>query len=302
MKNFIKFRVIYGLLTVFLAGCYGIPPEDNYVGMTKKEAAAHLAGFASRSRWSQNRFVIEIQQEHRAVPHWFRNLDDVVKNPSVMSADQWRCEFFPQRHWLLGWNSLAAAWHYKTLFFQDNKVVRQENGTLPYKTYGVGGETPFPQFPWNFHRVNGDIYRSGQPDEDEFSSLHTFNGIRSVLNLRKSSLSRKYISSVNRKFKNAITLYELPVATDAITEEDLGKILKVVRDAPKPVLIHCLLGSNRTGCVVAACRIVFENWRVEDAVSELMKPEYGHHKILYSNIPDLLRKADWQKIRNAVLK
>ena len=218
-----------------------------------------------------------------------------------MSANEWRCDFFPQRHWLLGWNALSASWLYKILVFQDGKVVTQEKGAKPYKTYGVGGESPYPQFPKNFHKVNENLYRSGQPDEDEFKSLYTFNGIRSVLNLRENNSDKDEINAINRNWNNAVTLYEIPLDTGKISEDDLYKILTVIRDAPKPLLIHCWHGSDRTGCAVAAYRIVFENWSVEDAISELMKPEYGHHKNIYRNIPELLRKADWKKIKATVL-
>ena len=286
---------------IFCAGCYGIPPEQNYIGMTKAEVAAHLEKYAERSRWSKNRFVIEISVAGTATPYWFNNDEDVFKTAPVMSADKWRCDFFPQRHWLLGWNALTASWLYKKLVFEDGKVVRQEKGVLPYKTYGVGGQSPFPQFPKNFHKVNENLYRSGQPDEDEFESLHTFNGIRSVLNLRENNSDKDEIDAVNKRWNHAITLYEIPLDTGKITEEDLYKILTVIRDAPKPLLIHCWHGSDRTGCAVAAYHIVFENWSVEDAISELMKPEYGHHKNIYTNIPELLRKADWKKIRKNIL-
>ncbi|MBO5765101.1 MAG: dual specificity protein phosphatase family protein, partial [Lentisphaeria bacterium] len=266
----------------------------------KAEVAAHLERYAGRSRWSKNRFVIEIPVIGVATPYWFNNSGEVSKNFPVMSANEWRCDFFPQRHWLLGWNALTASWLYKTLVFQDGQVVKQEKGAMPYKTYGVGGESPYPQFPKNFHKVNENIYRSGQPDEDEFFSLYTFNGIRSVLNLRGVS-DKDEINAVNRKWKNGITLYEIPLDTGNISEDALYKILSVIRDAPKPLLIHCWHGSNRTGCAVAAYRIAFENWSVEDAISELTKPEYGHLQNFYSNIPELLRKADWRKIKTAVL-
>ena len=223
--------------------------------------------------------------------------DIVTKTLPVISANEWRCDFFPQRHWFWSWNGLAASWLYKTLVFQDGKVVKQKNGAIPYKTYGVSGQSPYPQFPKNFHKVNDNIFRSGQPDDDEFESLCTFNGIRSVLNLRKNSSDKDDIESVNARQVKKIQLYEIPLDTGKIYEADLYKIVSVLRDAPKPLLIHCWQGSNRTGCAVAAYRIVFENWSVEDAVSELMKPEYGHFKFFYSNIPELLRKADWKKIK-----
>ena len=293
-KNWI-YSLLCGLMIVLFAGCYGIPIEHNYIGMTKAEVAAHLERYAGRSRWSKNRFVIEIPVIGVATPYWFNNSGEVSKNAPVMSANEWRCDFFPQRHWLLGWNALTASWLYKTLVFQDGKVVKQEKGAMPYKTYGVGGESPYPNFPKNFHKVNENLYRSGQPDEDEFFSLYTFNGIRSVLNLRGIS-DKDEINAVNRKWKNAVMLYEIPLDTGNISEDALYKILSVIRDAPKPLLIHCWHGSNRTGCAVAAYRIAFENWSVEDAISELTKPEYGHLQNFYSNIPELLRKADWGNI------
>lgn len=122
-----------------------------------------------------------------------------------------------------------------------------------------------------------------------------------MLNLRENNSDQAEIAAINRKWNNAITLYEIPLDTGSITEDDLYKILTVIRDAPKPLLIHCWHGSDRTGCSVAAYRIVFENWSVEDAISELMKPEYGHHKNIYTNIPELLRKADWKKIKMTIL-
>ena len=182
--------------------------------------------------------------------------------------------------------------------FKDGKVVTQTKGKRPDKTYGTGGQSPFPQFPKNFHKINENIFRSGQPDEDEFESLCTFYGLRSVLNLRESNSDKKMINAVNKRHSApAVTLYNVPLDTGKISETDLYKILTVIRDAPKPLLIHCWLGSNRTGCAVAAYRIVFENWSVEKNIAELNKPEYGHYKLFYSNIPELLRKVDWQKIK-----
>ncbi len=151
-------------------------------------------------------------------------------------------------------------------------------------------------YPKNFHKVNDDIYRSGQPSADEMAFLSTAQGIRSVLNLRDNHDDEDEVGTLN------IERYDIPLSAGSITEDDLVTILRTVKRAPKPVLIHCRHGSDRTGAAVAACRIVFEDWTVEQAVSELMEPEYGHHRLLYKNIPELLRKADWDKIGNEVAK
>ncbi|MBR1966506.1 MAG: tyrosine-protein phosphatase [Lentisphaeria bacterium] len=301
MKKIWICSLLCGMMIVLLAGCIGIPPERNYIGMTKAEVAAHLERYAERSRWSKNRFAIEISVIGVATPYWFNNSGEVSKNSPVMSANEWRCDFFPQSYPLLGWNGMLAKWYFWILEFKDGRVVKQLQSTYHYGRYGHAGESPYPQFPKNFHKVNENLYRSGLPDEDEFESLYTFNEIRSVLNLRENNSDKDEIDAVNKKWKTAVALYEIPLDTGNISEDDLYKILTVIRDAPKPLLIHCWHGSDRTGCAVAAYRIVFENWNVEEAISELMKPEYGHHRNIYTNIPELLRKADWQKIRAAIL-
>lgn len=156
-------------------------------------------------------------------------------------------------------------------------------------------ETPNPKHPKNFHKVNDEIYRSGQPSATAMGTLYTVDGIRSVLNLREHHSDKDEIG------KLAIALYELPLAAGSITEADLVKILQIVKAAPKPILIHCWHGSDRTGTAIAACRIVFDGWSVEQAVSEFMDRKYGHHKTIYKNLPKLLRNVDWEKIRNEVL-
>ena len=299
MKKISRCMLLCCLMLIYLTGCSTVPQHD-YTGMTKQQVAKHLEKHAFRDRWSKNRFEIEVLQKQMYSRH-YKNAAGVTADKFIMTADEWRCGFYPQRHWLLGWNGIAAKWHFVTLKFQDGRVIAQRNLRNYYWVYGYAGKSPYPNYPKNFHKVNKNLYRSGQPDKDEFFSLYTFNGIRSVLNLRENNSDKDEINAINRNWNNAVTLYEIPLDTGKITEDDLYKILTVIRDAPKPLLIHCWHGSDRTGCAVAASRIIFENWSVEDAVSELMKPEYGHHKYIYTNIPELLRKADWKKIRKTIL-
>ena len=163
-------------------------------------------------------------------------------------------------------------------------------------------QTVISTVPKNFHRVNQNIFRSGQPEAEEFAALYKSHKLRSVLNLRRWHSDRRKIAAANRELPAPLSLYEIRLNAGKISENDLIDILTVIRDAPKPLLIHCWHGSDRTGCAVAASRIVFENWSVENAIAELMKEEYGHHKEIYPNIPALLRKADWQKIKRIISK
>ena len=293
-------RWICLFIVLFFAGCCTVP-EHNYIGMTKAEVAAHLEKHAFRDRWTGNKFEIEVLQK-QMYSRLYKNSQEVTLDKFMMSANEWRCGFYPQRHWLLGWDGIFSKWHFVNLKFKNGQVADQKNLINYYWVRGHAGKSPYPNYPKNFHKVNENIFRSGQPDDDEFESLCTFNNIRSVLNLRENNSDKKIIDTINKRhYVPAVTLYEIPLDTGKISEADLYKLLTVIRDAPKPLLIHCWHGSDRTGCAVAAGRIVFENWNVEDAIAELMKREYGHHKRIYPNIPALLRKADWEKIKATVL-
>lgn len=142
----------------------------------------------------------------------------------------------------------------------------------------------------NLHQVSQEVYRSGQPERLDFAELQK-RGLRSVLNLRRHHSDEDDIRGLS------LTLYELPLNAGSLKESELRAALKIIRHAPKPLLIHCWHGSDRTGAVTAAYRIVEQNWPVEDAVRELQQDEYGHHDIIYSNIPKLLRSIDWAQMK-----
>lgn len=143
----------------------------------------------------------------------------------------------------------------------------------------------------NLHCICDDLYRSGQPDEDGFSALEKL-GIRSVLNLRE------YHKDTRKARHTGLHLMAYPVAAGEVTAADIENCLRLIKDAPKPVLVHCWHGSDRTGIVVAAYRIVFQGWSVEAAENEFCDDAYGHHEFWYGNLVKLLRNTDWQAMRN----
>lgn len=149
----------------------------------------------------------------------------------------------------------------------------------------------------NMYKLDNDLYRSAQPGKKGFQALEK-KGIKSALNLRE------YHTDNSEAKGTSITLYKIPLAAGNITEAQLLNCLLTIEKAPKPVLVHCWHGSDRTGAVCAAYRIARQNWKVEDAVHEFTKGPYGFHSGMYDNLPKLLKSIDWAefKIKLATLK
>jgi len=147
--------------------------------------------------------------------------------------------------------------------------------------------------PKNFHAVNQEmrIYRSSQPTRAEFRELEKY-GFRTILNLRSHHSDHEAL----RGFR----MEERRLKVHIFTADDMAGALRIVKSSPKPLLFHCLLGTDRTGAVAVGCRVVFENWSLDDALAEFALPDFGRHRVIYRKLPLILRAFDWNTIRRAV--
>ena len=144
----------------------------------------------------------------------------------------------------------------------------------------------------NCYKLSRELYRSAQPDDDGFKALEK-QGIKSVLNLRE------YHRDDNEAQGTSLNLYRIRLAAGKVTAQDLMECLLLIDKAPKPILVHCWHGSDRTGIVCAAYRIVIQGWSPEKAEEELKDERFGHHKSYYSNLSELLRTTDWEEFKSA---
>lgn len=145
----------------------------------------------------------------------------------------------------------------------------------------------------NLHRVEAGLYRSGQATAEGFKNLHAY-GVRVVLSLRSSHDDRALAGDTG------LELLRMPMAPWFIKDEDIAAALKILRgrDANKPLLVHCWHGADRTGVVIAAYRIVCQNWTTKEAIREMREGGFGHHT-LFHNITVYLENMDCEKIRRA---
>lgn len=146
----------------------------------------------------------------------------------------------------------------------------------------------------NCYRVSDELYRCEQPDEKDIADLRTL-GVRSILNLRRWNTDPKALE------KSGFKLLVQRMEADDLTVDDLVAALRQFRAAPKPVMVHCWHGSDRTGSVVAAYRIVFQNWTPAAALDELRHGGFGYHEKWFPNVIKLFETLDPAALRKRVL-
>lgn len=128
------------------------------------------------------------------------------------------------------------------------------------------------QLPPNFHPiVEGEAYRSGQPTAEELESVVERYGIKTVINLRGSNPSETWwIQERDTCVRRNIALVDIAMSSQALpSREDLLALYDTFLSAPRPVLIHCKAGSDRTGAAAAIWRMAIAGEPREQAKAEL---------------------------------
>lgn len=145
----------------------------------------------------------------------------------------------------------------------------------------------------NFYRLTPNLYRAAQPSAEAFQEYEKL-GIKTVINLRSSHSDRKFLQGGTR-----LNLFEVPMKAYDINDEEVIAVLRLIKNEPGPILIHCQHGADRTGTIAAMYRLVFQNWTKEEALDELINGGYHFNKI-WKNIPEYIENVDVARIKAAV--
>ncbi|MBP8792526.1 MAG: dual specificity protein phosphatase family protein [Lutibacter sp.] len=143
----------------------------------------------------------------------------------------------------------------------------------------------------NLYQINDVLYRSEQPSKKGFKEVELI-GVKTILNLRRLKNNKKKAKDFNFK------LIHTPIKTKLLNEDDIVNALTIIQNSPKPVLVHCWHGSDRTGTIIAAYRIVIDNWTKEQAIEEFQQDNLGYHYKMYPNLLVLLKNLDVEKMKN----
>lgn len=140
----------------------------------------------------------------------------------------------------------------------DRRLVRRV-ATVTGAAFGavlllIGTVVLHQRLTGNFHKViAGQLYRSGQPSASQLESWVRTYGIRTVINLRGANPGKGWY---DREVATAAALglhhIDIKVKSSIPASRELtDRIVEAMRTAPKPILVHCEAGADRTGLAAA---------------------------------------------------
>ena len=129
----------------------------------------------------------------------------------------------------------------------------------------------------NFHTViPHKVYRSAQLNTVEFYYYVKRYHIKSILNLRgKNSNNRWYRNEVALSKRLNISHYDLKLAAHKLpSKKELSELVSILQAAPKPLLLHCKNGADRSG-LAAGISVILSNDRSMDDLKDQMSWQYN---------------------------
>lgn len=130
----------------------------------------------------------------------------------------------------------------------------------------------------NFYQITkGEAYRSAQMDGDDLKYYIDNYHIKSILNLRgKISNAKWYIEEMKVSAENKVKHYDIFLsAYREPTREETQILIGLFKTAPRPILIHCQAGADRSGLVAAMWKVIVDKESKIEAGKQL-SIFYGH--------------------------
>jgi tyrosine-protein phosphatase SIW14 len=125
----------------------------------------------------------------------------------------------------------------------------------------------------NFGQVTPRLYRGGQPTVKGFQALARM-GVDIVVDSRATL--RKSEGQEVRKL--GMRYYAIEWHCPFPKDEIMAKFLKIVHDHPgKKIFVHCRLGNDRTGMLIASYRMAEQGWSPDEAMKEM--EDFGYNRL-----------------------
>ena len=129
----------------------------------------------------------------------------------------------------------------------------------------------------NFGEVTPTLYRGGQPTRRGFQELAK-SGVQIIVDTRgdRTKSEGKEVRKLGMRY------VAIPWHCPFPHDEAFARFLKLVQEnRGKKIFVHCRLGDDRTGMMIAAYRMADEGWTADEAMREMQKFGFSeaHHFI-----------------------
>jgi len=127
----------------------------------------------------------------------------------------------------------------------------------------------------------GQAYRSNQLSGSGFRKEITALGLRSVINLRGASDKEDWCRDEVAACEAAkVAHYDIRMSANKLPPpETLALLVRTLHEAPRPILIHCKQGADRTGLAAAVWLIQEEGQTPSHATFRGLTVWHGHFPI-----------------------
>ena len=127
----------------------------------------------------------------------------------------------------------------------------------------IGQHLPLNRVP-NFGQVTSQLLRGGQPTQAGFEELSK-RGVALVINLRGDSKPERAMVE-----KLGMQYVSIPWHCAYPKDRQVAEFLSVLRANPdKKIFVHCRLGVDRTGLMIASYRMAEQGWTAARAHREM---------------------------------
>lgn len=161
-------------------------------------------------------------------------------------------------------------------------------GVVLFLLLFAGGVELYKATQGNFHTVtDNELYRSAQLSKWQFEHYIQEKGIKTIINLQGKREGEWYDDELNVSNELGVKHYDFKMSAYAFYDANVSKkIIQIMKDAPKPILIHCHGGADRSALVSALWLYAVKNRSAEEAREQF--------KLLYGYFPYLM----WDKKKN----
>ncbi|HEY1684086.1 MAG TPA: tyrosine-protein phosphatase [Tepidisphaeraceae bacterium] len=152
---------------------------------------------------------------------------------------------------------------------------------------------PLHFFYFNFHPIiANEAYRSAQPSPAFLKKIVAQNHIRSIIKFNReveSSWSQEEFSEAK---KLGVDIFYIPIGVSELpSRNDMIHILSAIDHAPRPLLVHCKTGADRTG-LASVLLAMQAGESFQEARNQQLRLRYGHIGQIGADVDDVLTQYD----------